>query len=325
MGIHILYHLLSKNDSKIVALYRNEAKKQDVLKTFSFYTDKPQELFDRIIWRKGDIKDVSTLAPVFENITKIYHCAAYVSTEKKHYERYFETNVSGTANIVNFALENKVEKLVHVSSIAALGLNKNGLTSEKDTTTPEDLKNYYSKTKYYGELEVWRAIEEGLNAVIVSPSVILAPYLLSKKFKRVFNYISRKGIKHYTCGQKGYVDVNDVAKIMIELMESDLTKQNYLLNSENLNFKQLFDAIMLAMNKPATKKEISYGKMNFIRKTLKIISLGFVNINKLILHYAVSTEAYSNDKIKSALNYNFQPITKSVENIVKIYQKEVEK
>jgi dihydroflavonol-4-reductase len=128
-------------------------------------------------------------------------------------------NVEGTANLVNAALEKGVRKICHVSSVAALGrLDEQQLITEETNWVPSKKISGYSESKFFSEVEIWRGIEEGLNAVIVNPSIILGPANWetgsAKMFKTVWD-----GMKFFTRGVTGFVDVRDVVKAMILLMD----------------------------------------------------------------------------------------------------------
>ncbi|MBN2892831.1 MAG: SDR family NAD(P)-dependent oxidoreductase [Bacteroidales bacterium] len=320
LGSHLLYHLL-QSEERVVALYRSKEKIKKVALIFSYYTNSADIYLDKIIWKKADINNTSELEEAFEGIDEIYHCAAYVDIKNKNLNKYYEVNVQGTANIVNLALEYNIKKLVHVSSIAALGLNKEGLTTENTTVNPDEITSYYSKSKYYSEIQVWRGIEEGLNAVIVNPSVILAPYFIEGKLEKIASRIFDKGIKYYACGKKGFVDVNDVAKIMILLMKSDIQKERFILNSKNLSFKSLLNIFSKKIDKNPPSVKLNKNKLLFIKFILSILQLGKPTLNNQLIHYLINDELYSNEKIKNELNYEFTAIDESVGNLVKIYQK----
>lgn len=320
LGSHLLYHLLQDNNN-IIALFRNESKKQYVLDVFGYYTDNPQQFFNKIIWKKGDITDIVSLEDAFEDVDKVYHCAAYIDFRNKNIDKYFEINVKGTANIVNLCIDKNIKKLIHVSSIAAIGINPTGLSTEETIANPDEISSFYSKTKYYSEMEIWRGIEEGLNAVIINPSVILAPYSLNNKTKKFFRKILKKGIKYYTCGKKGYVDINDVAIIMIQLMNSDISKERFILNSENLSFRNLFDIVSDKIRKKKPHIKLTKNKLLAIKFFLSIISLGKPLLNNQLIYYAINDELYSNEKIKKFIGAEFKPIEVSIEKNFKIYKK----
>ena len=204
-----------------------------------------------------DILDVVKLADVMEGITHVYHCAAIVSFDPKEKYTLLKLNVEGTANVVNACIDAGVNKLVHVSSVAALGRIRNGETvTEKMNWTEETSNSIYGKSKYLGELEVWRGIGEGLEAVIVNPSIIIGgdnwENGSSAIFKNVYNEFP-----WYTEGVSGFVDVRDVARAMILLMNSDISGQRFILNGANVAYKDLFFSIARCFNKKLPHRRVS--------------------------------------------------------------------
>ena len=140
----------------------------------------------------------------------------------------YKVNVEGTANVVNIALEKNIRRLVHISSVAALGRKADGghVNEEKKW---EEFKGEYAlcKSQYKAELEVWRGISEGLDAVILNPSTILGygdwNSSSSAIFKRVYDEF-----KWYTPGVNGFVDVEDVAAATVLLMESGISGERFI-------------------------------------------------------------------------------------------------
>jgi dihydroflavonol-4-reductase len=136
VGAHLLFELTNAG-KKVKALKRETSNLQQVLKTFSYYSEKPQELFNQIEWVNGDILDYFSLEKILEGVTEIYHCAAIVSFRSAERKKMIQNNVDGTANLVNAAIENDVKKICHVSSISALGHLQNGeLVTEETNWVP---------------------------------------------------------------------------------------------------------------------------------------------------------------------------------------------
>ena len=126
--------------------------------------------------------------PVY--VSQLYHCAAIVSFNKKNKDKLFKVNIEGTANVVNAALDAGVQKMVHVSSVSALGrIRENEIVTEEMNWTEESSNSQYGKSKYLGELEVWRSIGEGLQAVIVNPSIIFGGSDWSKGSSEIFKSV----------------------------------------------------------------------------------------------------------------------------------------
>lgn len=204
---------------------------------------------------KCSITDVIGLDEAMEGIDHVYHCAGLVSFSGKNIDELYKINVEGTANIVNASLEHGVKKLVHVSSVAALSRsNTSNPINEHIQWTGKKHSSNYGKSKYLGEMEVWRGISEGLEAVIVNPSIILGPGNWDEGSTSIFKSVYN-GTPWYTEGIKGFVDVRDVAAAMILLMNSNISGERFILSSKNESFKELFSNIAICFNKaPASRK-----------------------------------------------------------------------
>lgn len=202
-----------------------------------------------------DILDVCALEEAMQGITHVYHCAAMVSYDPRDRKHLFKVNIEGTANIVNACIEEGVQKLVHVSSVAALGRMQNGgMITEAMNWSEETGSSAYGKSKYLSELEVWRGIGEGLRAVIVNPSLILGASDWDKGSSAIFKNVYNE-LKWYTGGAGGFVDVRDVTRAMILLMNSEITGERFILSAENLSFREVFTAIAHCFHKnPPFKK-----------------------------------------------------------------------
>ena len=201
-----------------------------------------------------DILDTAGLEEIMRGITHVYHCAAIVSFEPKDKRRLLKINVEGTANVVNACISANVQKLIHVSSVSSLGRIRNGETvTEQMNWTEETSNSIYGKSKYLGELEVWRGIGEGLQALVVNPSTILGGNNWENGSAVIFKTVY-EGFKWYTEGISGFVDVRDVACAMILLMNSKISGQRFILSSENLSYKEIFSSIAKCFGKNRRKK-----------------------------------------------------------------------
>jgi len=204
-----------------------------------------------------DILDVSRLGEIMEGITQVYHSAAKVSYDPKDKRELFKINIEGTANVVNACIDASVKKLVHVSSVAALGrIREEEIVTEQMNWTEETSNSIYGKSKYLGEMEVWRGIGEGLDAVIVNPTLILGGENWetgsSVIFKNAYNEFP-----WFTEGVSGFVDVRDVARVMILLMNSEITAQRFIVNGENLSYKEIFSLIARSFGKKPPYKRVT--------------------------------------------------------------------
>ena len=203
-----------------------------------------------------NILDPIGLEEAMQGVQQVYHCAAIVSFNPARKQELFKVNIEGTANVVNAALTAGVKKLVHVSSVAALGRAGGKPISEKDQWNEKEDSSNYGKSKYYGEMEVWRGIGEGLEAVIVNPSLILGGGNWNAGSSKIFKSVYQ-GFPWYSTGVNGFTDVRDVATAMILLMESNITAQRFIINAENKSYQQVFSMIAKAFNKKAPHKKVT--------------------------------------------------------------------
>ncbi|MFD2563218.1 NAD-dependent epimerase/dehydratase family protein [Aquimarina rubra] len=325
VGTHLLIKLVEEK-YQIRALYRTDTKKEYAKSVFVKCCKPEDQLaFDAIDWIQGELNDIPKLSSAFKGITRVYHCAAMISFNPSHYRKLRKINIEGTANIVNLSLINKVEKLCYVSTIATL--SENTLQNPIDETAewnPEISDSVYAITKYGAEMEVWRGTQEGLNAVIVNPGIIIGRGFYDAGSGYLFKKI-RKGMKYYTTGTTGYVAVTDVVKIMHRLMNSEVNNERYIVVGENLSFKNAFSLIAKALNKPAPKKKVS----PFLMKTayyLQQFSYFFFRTKRVIfkssIKSAFSNSFYENEKIKKELTYSFTPVQKAIETTASFFLKE---
>jgi nucleoside-diphosphate-sugar epimerase len=240
VGTHLILDL-HRRGIKPKALYRSHI---------------PEVVKDKAEWIVGDILDVIGLEEAMDGIEEVYHVAGYVSFNPKHRQTMHKINIEGTANVVNACLDAGVQKLVHVSSVAALGrIRVDGAINEKMQWSEETSNSEYGKTKYLGELEVWRGISEGLNAAIVNPVIVLGEHGDWTKgsmniFRNIYN-----GFKWYTTGSTGFIDADDVASAMVELMKSDVVSERFILSGENTSYQNLFNMVADAfgVKRPASR------------------------------------------------------------------------
>lgn len=271
-----------------------------------------------IEWFTADILDYFALSEAMEGIKKVYHCAALISFNPKDKKKVLKVNVDGTTCLLNISMEQKIKRFLHVSSIAALGEGKKGkLITEKDHWEFGTGQSAYSISKYKSEMEVFRAAAEGLNAVIVNPSIIIGKNAGKEGSGRLFESI-RKGLKYYPAGSSGYVDVADVARSMILLMESDISAERFIINSENLSYEDFFKNIAEKFGRKPPSIALKPWMFYLAYLASPIITL-FTgkksSISKDTISSAFKKQKYSNEKIKKTLNLHFKPVADSVREI----------
>lgn len=312
VGSHLLYKLASNNE-RIRAIYRKSHKLEMVKNVFAYYTDKVDDLYGKIEWFEADLNDLPALEMAFQDVDHVYHCAAFVSFEPDRYRQLRKINIEGTANIVNLCVAHRVKKLCYVSSVATLGseLDESKSINEETAWNAEEDHNVYAITKYGAEIEVWRGTQEGVDAVLVNPGVILGPGFWKNGGSGSLFYKIYKGFPYYTSGTTGYVDVLDVTEAMIALMESSIKNDSFVVVGENLTFKDFFYKMAKALGvRPPHKKasplllQIGW-RLDWLRHKL----LGKRRIlSKQMAKTVNSQSKYSSEKLKSRLGFKFRDI-----------------
>ena len=312
VGSHILLELSQKGE-QFKALKRDSSSLSICENIFKHYN--AEDLFEKINWVVGDVNDIPSLESGMQNCEQVLHCAAVVSFQPSDAELLKKVNIEGTANVMNVALSSGVKKVGFVSSIAALGRNSTeGIVDEECHFKATKLDSNYALSKYYAEQEVWRASQEGLNVVIVNPSVILGPGDWNKGSSQIFQKI-HSGLKFYTPGSTGYVDVVDVANSLVALLFSDVKNERFIVNGANLKYRDCFDRIAVAFNIPKATikvtpllKEIAW-RMESVRSYI----LGSkALLTRETANSAMTNSSFSTAKIKEVINFNFTDIDATI-------------
>jgi nucleoside-diphosphate-sugar epimerase len=285
----------------------------------------PQNIFDSVQWVDGDVLDVITLEEAMNGADAVIHAAAKVSFQSYERKEMYQTNIEGTANVMNTALSLNIKKLVHVSSIAALGRTDNG-EHVNETKKWQDSKHNtnYAISKYYGEMETWRAIGEGLNAVIVNPSTVIGYGDWNTSSCAIFKSVYEE-LPWYTNGINGFIDVEDVAKAIVRLMESNIQAERFILTAETTSFRELFNLIADEFQKRHPTREATPFLAAIAWRVEKIKSLftGKPSIlTKESAMLAMTKTYFENSKILKALpDFSFKPLKQTVENACESYLK----
>lgn len=322
MGSHLLLQLTSSGYNPR-AIYRDKSKIDDLRRLFRFYNPHPESLMERIEWVHADLEDYFALEDALLGIKQVYHAAAMVSFNPGEARKMLKTNAEGTANLMNACIQRKVEKICHVSSISSLGKQIDGEHIDEQVEWQlDDHRSAYSYSKFRAEMEVWRASKEGIPVVIVNPSVVIGPVNWLRSSGKLF-YSIKRGMPFYTKGTTGFVDVRDVAKAIVMVMESDSVNERFILNSENLSFKDFFTMVAKEMGETPP----------FIKASRLMTEAGW-RVNLLLCLVAGKTPALTKDTARTAhalstysamkfskkFDYEFIPVNKAIENAAKWFK-----
>lgn len=308
VGSYLLRYLVQKGYKHIRALKRPSSK-----------MDLVESIQAKIEWVEGDILDLPFLEEVMIGIDQVYHCAAMISFDPNDAAKMLQINEMGTENIVNTCLFLKVEKLIYISSIAAVGKEKYGkIITEKTAWQKDKTTSNYAYSKYAAEMQVWRGIAEGLAAVILNPSVILGSGFWDQGSTEIFKLYG-KGFPFYSNGSNGFVDVRDVAQLAILAMESTISEQRFIINGANLPFRAVFNLISKKAKVKAPIWKITPLLAGIAWRLMWLLSKitdTSPTLTKESVQSALGKHQYSNQKSIATFEFTYTPIEQTITETV---------
>lgn len=303
--------------SKLALKYKKEG--YDVVGTKRIGTAVPEELLGIEIF-EGDICDEVFLDECFQNIDIVIHTAALVSFDRRDKAELFRINTEGTKTVVDSCLKRSVNKLIYISSVAALGRsNTPKVIDETQQWEESDYNTNYGYSKFLGEVEFWRGVEEGLNGFCVNPSVILGCGDIDKSSNKLFKNRFKKFVP-FASGSINVVDERDVLEIIYDLHVKNVNHEKYIINGHKVNIETLLKNIIEGTN----------AKM--IRTSKRLVKLGLIldgffsflrgirpQITRETLKVLGAESDYSNDKVIHELNVGFKTIKETLDYCNKFY------
>lgn len=321
LGSHLLYALAS-NKKQVRAIYRDESKINKVKKLFIVYdAQSAQENFERIEWVQADVLDVPSLEVAFQDVHTVFHAAGMVSYENKDFQRMMKINREGTANMVNLAIDFGVKNFCHVSSTSAVSINyedRKAPLIEANKWVQSTKTSGYAISKYSAEKEVWRGIEEGLNAVIINPSIIMGAGDWTDSSLKIVG-LAAKEFPFYSSGVNAIVDVRDVVYCMIQAVERNIPSDRYLCTGHSIAFRELMNRLADKMNKkrPKWKANSFLSNCALFIDFLKGMFTGKRTLTLESVRTASSITEYDSSKIKKVLDFEFRPLDETIDFTVK--------
>ena len=283
---------------------------------------KRPELNPKINIVEGDICDTLLLEDLLLNADVVIHTAAVVSFDRRDKEIMFETNVLGTKAVVDTCLLLKIPKLIHISSVAALGRKTTGgVIDESAQWEDSEYNTNYAYSKNLSELEFWRGIEEGLVGFCVNPSIILGCGDIHSTSNKLFQNLFSKYIPYFD-GSINVVDLRDVVQIITELDEKQVTAHRYVLNSDSISVKEL----MTNFSKINKAKLIEVPKVIvwiawFFEGLMTFFNGKRSRLTRETLKVMKAKSIYSTNKIKEELSFQFTTVEETLKYCTAYYVK----
>jgi nucleoside-diphosphate-sugar epimerase len=280
------------------------------------------EAGESVQWFVSDLRDIIMIDEWMADMDIIIHAAAIVSFDPKDRKLLDEINAKCTANLVNLALVHQIEKFIYISSISSLGRTESNVEIDENASWKDsDHNSAYAVSKYNGELEVWRGMEEGLSASVLNPGIVLGAGRWGESSTKLFKYVF-KGGKFVSSGVNSFVDVRDVAFLTEKALHLPNKHDRFIVSSENLSYREIFQSIARNLDKPVPKLEIPDWVGELVWRVLKFWS--FISgkkplITKETFRTSRQSYLYKNDKSKQAFNHHYIPIEQTIKETSKCF------
>ena len=312
LGRVLLLELL-KLGKNVRATKRKTSNLNEVRDSLRYYTENSDAYFNKIEWIDVDFEDQFSLNEALTGVTEVYHSAAKVSFSPNDEREMIRTNIEGTQNLLYACENSSVKKFLFVSSIAVLdNANENGIYTEESDFNSKLDHSSYAISKHFSEMEVWRANAEGLPCIIVNPGLIIGSGNWSASSGELFTTYQKT--KYTSSGSSSYVDVRDVAKASIKLMEKEYFGERYILVSEQKKFEAIGNQIRAKLGL-SNVKVISDSLLHFLRilRPLGLFVPKLKLLTKTNIEAITSHNIISSEKVKKTLDFQFIPVSESLD------------
>jgi nucleoside-diphosphate-sugar epimerase len=311
LGAYILRTLIKEGYTKLYASCRDSSK-------FDLIDDVKKS----VNWCKGDLSDPLFLEDCLSQMNIVIHAAALVNANAREKAKVDKSNIELTKNLVNTSLDSGIERFIYISSVAALGFGEADVPIHEHIEWKNDERNtVYANSKHFAEREVFRGAAEGLNVVVLNPSLILGAGVWDSSTVSIFNLVE-KGMKYYPAGSVGIVDVRDVAQaVNIALYNDDMLDKRFIISGENWTHLKMATEIAEALRVNAPTKLLTPFLTKLSKRVLSLLeSFGYRNelISAERIGTANSKFAYDN-KASLAIGLQYTPIKRTISETVQEY------
>ncbi|MEN8157884.1 MAG: SDR family NAD(P)-dependent oxidoreductase [Bacteroidota bacterium] len=321
LGSHLLLELVREHE-EVVAVKRASSDMEEVKRVFARHSGEAEALFKLIDWVDIDLANQADVEGAMTDIDQVYHCAAMVSFNPGDANQMIDFNVTSTENIVNACLATGVKRLVHVSSSSAIGRSPEGEPADETMIWARSKKHTaYSVSKFKSEMEVWRGMEEGLEAVIVNPTIIIGAGFWNNGSSAMFSRVA-KGLRFGTPGMTGYVGVQDVVSAMTRLMASDISGERFILSAGDHTYAEILKMIAGALGVPRKMKLVTPSMLHALSRmdALKGFLTGKRSLTLEQVKAAFNRAGFSSNKVREAIGFEFTPVHEVIQRVAEFYR-----
>jgi dihydroflavonol-4-reductase len=268
-----------------------------------------------IQWVEGDLFDIIALEEAIADMDLVIHAAGMVSYERKDFPALMKTNVEGTTNLVNAMLASGKGKLIHISSVAALGRTPGDtLVNENTKWADSDLNTPYAQSKYLGDLEVWRGVQEGLLAIVVHPSILLGKISDERSSTRIYQYVLEEK-KYFPSGRINFLDIRDAAAMVFYLFEKEAWNEQFILNHSAISYQEFFQTMARVFGKKAPTVKVTRFLLEvslWVSAIARMLGLSKVPLNRQTARLSQLQVTMDNSKATNFLNFQYKSLEETL-------------
>ena len=304
-------------DGVDVRIFRRDTSSLDLLGKYA----------ERVEHAVGNLTHARSLYDAMQGVDRVYHVAAKVSFAPGEQEALRRVNADGTANVVNAALEIGVDRLVHTSSMAALGrpADPDGLIDETTTWQGAPHRSAYARSKRRAELEVHRGIAEGLDATIVNPSLIFGVGGPDTNTRRIVDAVRSGWLFAVPPGGTNVVDVRDVAAGLRAAMTRGELGRRYFLGSENLTWEAFAGTLAEAFDVVSPRQTVPSWLLTVtgtLAEGVAALTRTQPFLTRSTARTASRTYRYDNSRARTELGCTFRPFEETARHIAETLGRE---
>jgi len=272
-------------------------------------------------WVDADLGSVDALARAFTGAEAVFHCAAAVSVKREVTAEMTAANVAGTGNVVEAAIAAGVPRLVHTSSVVAVGLTTDGRPCDETATwnfEAQGLLDAYAITKRRAE-DVVNAAQGRLDAVIVNPTYMFGPRDARPSSGKLIVDVARRRVPGWTPGYNNFVDVRDVARGMIAAWRRGRRGERYILAGHDMTYGDVMREIARVAGVPPPRLRVprplawAFGKWGDLVERLGKEPL----VNSTQIRYAYTDRfRFRSEKAATELGYRPGPLEPAIRDAI---------
>ncbi len=310
LGANLVHHLVARGDQ--VRVLKRPKTPPTLLQGL------PVEIVE------GDVSDFDSLLRACRGVEGVYHVAGLVSYWRPKRHRLFRVNIDGPRNVVEAAARSGVRRVVHTSSIAAIGFRADGQPSDEDTAFNwEHLDVGYPISKWLGEQEALKGIEKGVEVVVVNPALIFGPRDIRWNAGRMFKLVAERRTIRIPQGSTTTCDVDDVCAGHIAAMERGQSGRRYILGGERLGYAALFEMVADAMGRKADIRRVPFWvayAASFGADLVSRLNGKEPPITPELMRVARHSRHYSSQRAIRELSYPQTPLRRTLEKTWRWYK-----